>query len=169
MIVLAGACLSLVIVHLAYSQAPSPGPTAAKKESPVTTHATGTFEFKMVPQPWDDKTADPLLGRMTFDKQFHGDLEATSKGHMLAAGTGAKGSSGGYVAMERVTGTLHGRSGSFVLQHSGTMTRGTQQMTITVVPDSGTGQLVGLTGKLAIIHGDGKLSYDFEYTLAETP
>jgi len=135
----------------------------------VTTHASGTFEFKLVPQPSDDKTADTTLSRMTFDKQFHGDLEATSKGQMLAFGTGAKGSSGGYVAMERVTGTLHGRSGSFVLQHSGTMTRGTQQMTITVVPDSGTGQLVGLTGKLAIIITDGKHSYDFEYTLAETP
>jgi len=168
-LVIAGVCLCLGSSYSAYSQTPSPGPTAAKKESIVTTHATGTFEFQLVPQPSDDKTADTTLSRMTFDKQFHGDLEATSKGQMLAAGTGAKGSSGGYVAMERVTGTLHGRSGSFVLQHSGTMTRGTQQMTITVVPDSGTGQLIGLTGKLAIIHGDGKLSYDFEYTLAETP
>jgi hypothetical protein len=167
--VIGGVCLCLGLGYPAYSQTPSPGPTAPKKESIVTTHATGTFEFKLVPQPSDDKTADTTLDRMTFDKQFHGDLEATSKGQMLAFGTGAKGSSGGYVAMERVTGTLHGCSGSFILQHSGTMTRGTQQMTITVVPGSGTGQLVGLTGKMAVIITDGKHSYDFEYTLAETP
>jgi hypothetical protein len=168
-LVIAGVCLCLGISYSVYSQTPSPGPTAAKKESIVTIHALGTFEFKLVPQPSDDKTADTSLGRMTFDKQFHGDLEGISKGQMLSFGTGAKGSSGGYVAMERVSGTLHGRSGSFVLQHSGTMSRGAMQMNITVVPDSGTGQLVGLTGKMAIIITDGKHSYDFEYALAATP
>src|SRR5205814_8259316 len=119
------------------------------------------------PQAMDDK-GDPLLGRMSLDKQFHGDLEAVSKGEMLSAGTNVKGSAG-YVAIERVSGTLHGRRGSFVLQHSGTMTRGEPQLTITVVSDSGTGQLQALTGKMNIKIVDGKHSYDFEYTLAEKP
>jgi Protein of unknown function (DUF3224) len=108
------------------------------------------------------------IGRMLLDKHFHGDLEATSKGTMLAAGTTVKGSAG-YVAMELVTGTLKGHTGTFVLQHTGIMTRGVPQLTITVVPDSGTGQLVGLTGKMAINIVDGKHSYDFEYTLPEAP
>ena len=86
---------------------------------------------------------------MSIDKQFHGDLEATSKGQMLAAGTDIK-DSAGYVAIERVIGTLHGQSGAFALQHSGTMTRGALQLTVTVVPDSGTGQLVGLAGNMTI-------------------
>ena len=131
------------------------------------TRASGTFEVKVSPQAMDDKT-DASLGRMSLDKQFHGDLEATSKGEMLSASTSVKGSAG-YVAIERVSGVLHGRSGSFVLQHSGTMTRGAPQLTITVVPDSGTGQLVGLAGKMNITIADGKHSYDFEYTLAENP
>lgn len=130
-------------------------------------HARGPFEVKLTPQPFDDKTEEELLGRMSLDKQFHGDLEATSRGVMLSAGTNVKGS-GGYVAIERVTGTLHGHSGSFVLQHSGTMDRGAQHLTITVVPDSGTGQLAGLAGKMNITIADGKHSYDFEYTLPET-
>jgi len=134
----------------------------------MTTRASGTFEVKLSPQAADDKSEDTTLGRMSIDKQFHGDLEATSKGQMLTAGTAVKGSAG-YVAIERVSGTLHGRSGSFVLQHSGTMTRGAPQLTVTVVPDSGTGQLVGLAGKMAINIADGKHSYDFEYMLTETP
>src|ERR1700733_4578759 len=99
----------------------SAAPTPAQKGTPVTmpAHATGPFEVKLAPQ--DDKL-DPTLGRMTIDKQFHGDLEATSKGQMLTASTAVKGSAG-YVAIERVTGTLRGRSGSFVLQHLGTMTQ----------------------------------------------
>ncbi len=134
----------------------------------MTTHASGTFEIKLTPQTQDDKSAGSPVGRMTIDKQFHGDLEATTKGEVLAVSTDVKGSAG-YVAMEQVSGTLHGRSGSFALQHSGTMTRDTPQLTITVVPDSGTGQLVGLAGRMAIQIADGKHSYDFEYTLVETP
>jgi len=129
------------------------------------TRASGTFEVKLSPQAMDDKT-DASLGRMSLDKQFQGDLDATSKGEMLSAGPNVKGS-GGYVAIERVGGTLHGRKGSFVLQHSGTMTRGAQQLSISVVPDSGTGQLTGLTGKMNINIVDGKHFYDFEYALAE--
>jgi hypothetical protein len=129
----------------------------------MTIRANGTFEVKLTPQPAD--TDVPTIGRMSIDKQFHGDLDATSKGQMLAAVTGVKGSAG-YVAIEQVTGSLHGRGGAFVLQHSGTMTRGAPQQIVGVVPDSGTGELAGLTGTMTIIIADGKHSYDFEYTLA---
>jgi hypothetical protein len=122
---------------------------------------------KVTPQPSDDKTDDATLGRMTIDKQIHGDLEATSKGQMLTAGTPVKGSAG-YVAIERISGTLHGRTGTFVLQHTGTMTRGALQLSITVVPDSGTGQLAGLAGKMDIQIADGKHSYDFAYILPDS-
>jgi hypothetical protein len=158
-------CLSLGCVAIA--QTPPSTPTAQKGAS-VTAHAKGTFEVKLNPQTPDGKFEDATMGRMTIDKQFHGDLEATSKGQMLSAMTEVKGSAG-YVAMERVTGTLSGRSGSFVLQHSASMTRGVPQMSVTVVPDSGTGQLVGLTGKMDILINAGKHSYDFEYTLPATP
>jgi hypothetical protein len=126
-------------------------------------HASGTFDVKLTPQPADGE--DPAVGRMAIDKQFHGDLEAASYGQMLTAATSVK-SSAGYVAIEQVTGSLRGRSGTFVLQHSGTMTRGAPQQIVSVVPDSGTGELVGLTGTMTITIADGKHSYDFEYTLA---
>ena len=126
-------------------------------------HAKGTFEVKVVPQ---SDVADTTLGRMTIDKQIHGDLEATSQGQMLTAATATKGSAG-YVAIERVTGKLNGHSGSFILQHNATMTRGKPQLSITVVPDSGTGELVGLTGTMMINITEGKHFYDFEYTLAD--
>jgi hypothetical protein len=129
----------------------------------IIMRATGPFEVKLTPQPADEN-GDATLGRMTLDKQFHGGLEGTSKGQMLSAGTPVKGSAG-YVAMERVTGALNGRKGSFILQHSATMTRGTPQLSITVVPDSGTDQLTGLAGKMDIQIAGGKHSYDFDYTL----
>jgi hypothetical protein len=132
----------------------------------VSTQASGTFEVKVLPQPAEEKIGDPTVGRLSIDKTFHGDLEATSKGQMLAVGTDVKGSAG-YVAMERVAGTLHGHAGTFALQHSGTMTRGTPQLSVTVVPDSGTGELVGLAGKIEIKIVDGKHLYDFEYTLPD--
>ena len=135
----------------------------------MTQHATGPFDVKLAPLDTAFKTEDNSIGRMSIDKQFHGDLEATSKGQMLAAMSSVQGSAG-YVAMERVTGTLKGRTGSFVLQHSGTMTRGVPQLTVGVVPDSGTGQLVGLSGTMTIkIAEGGKHSYEFEYTLPEAP
>jgi hypothetical protein len=127
-------------------------------------HASGTFEVKLTPQT-DDK-GDPALGRMLIDKQFHGELEGTSKGQMLTAGS-AEGS-GVYVAVEKVTGTLHGRTGAFILHHTGIMTRKTPQLSINVVPDSGTEQLAGITGKMNIIIANGKHSYEFEYTLPES-
>jgi hypothetical protein len=128
-------------------------------------HATGTFEVKVKPQT-DENVGDPTVGRMSLDKQFHGDLEADSKGQMLAVQGEVKGSAG-YVAMERVGGTLAGRRGTFALQHTGTMTRGTPQMSVTVVPDSGTGELAGIGGKMTIAIAEGKHSYDFEYTLGQ--
>ena len=129
-------------------------------------HASGTFEVKLVPQT-DDKNGDSALGRMTIDKQFHGDLEGTSKGQMLTVMTDVKGSAG-YVAIEKVSGTLKGRSGTFILQHTGTMNRGEPHLTISVVPDSGTGQLAGLAGNFKVIIADGKHSYEFDYTLLES-
>ena len=129
----------------------------------MSNHASGTFEVKITPQ--DDKTAEGL-GRMTIAKQIHGDLEATSAGQMLTAMTKVEGSAV-YVAVERVEGTLHGRHGSFMLHHLGMMNRGTQQLTITVVTDSGTDQLVGITGTMTIKIEGGKHFYDLEYTLPD--
>lgn len=137
-------------------------------EKPMTTRAAGTFVVKLDKQPLADKDADPMLARMSIDKKFSGDLEATSRGEMLSAGTVAKGSAG-YVAIERVSGKLGGRSGTFVLQHSGTMNRGKPTLSVTVVPDSGTGDLTGLTGSMTIDISGGKHSYQFEYTLPTKP
>ena len=125
----------------------------------MPTEATGPFEVKLAPQ-----KDDSPIGRMTIDKQFHGDLEATSKGQMLAFMTAVKGSAG-YVAMEQVTGKLHGREGTFTLQHNGTMKRGEPGLSVAVVPDSGTGALEGLSGTMEIIVAEGKHSYRFEYSL----
>jgi hypothetical protein len=127
--------------------------------------ATGTFEVNLAPQSLANADAGPLMGRLSINKTFSGDLQATSKGEMLSAGTAVKGSAG-YVAMEHVTGTLHGKSGSFVLQHSGTMNRGAPQLTVSVVPDSGTGELTGLTGTLGIRIVDGKHLYAMEYEIS---
>ena len=134
----------------------------------MTARASGTFEVQLAPLQAADAAGGGILGRLSIDKQFHGDLEAVGKGEMLTAGTAVKGSAG-YVAIERVSGTLHGRSGTFVLQHSGTMTRGAGQLSIRVVPDSGTGQLAGLAGRLEIQIADGKHSYELEYTVGDAP
>jgi len=160
-------CLSLGFVFTALPRTHTQNPVPTQKGAVVTTHATGTFDVKVSPQPSEDKTDAPALGRMTIDKQIHGDLEATSKGQMLTAGTSVEGSAG-YVAIERISGTLHGRTGTFILQHTGTMNRGALQLSITVVPDSGTGQLTGLTGKMDIQIADGKHSYDFAYTFPDS-
>jgi len=128
----------------------------------------GTFDVKLTPQPAESQVGDPTIGRMAIDKQFHGDLEGTSKGQMLAAGTDVKGSAG-YVAIERVAAALDGRKGTFALQHSGTMTRGDGRLTITVIPDSGTGELAGISGTMTIEIADGKHFYSFDYSLPEAP
>jgi hypothetical protein len=126
--------------------------------------ATGTFEVKLSPLALDDKAAGADLGRLSISKQFHGDLEGTSRGEMLTAGSPAKGSAG-YVAIEWVTGKLNGRGGSFVLQHSATMDRRSQQLSVTVVPGSGTDELAGIAGRMKIVIEGAKHSYEFEYTL----
>jgi hypothetical protein len=122
--------------------------------------ASGTFEVNLIPQAPEDGST---IGRMLIDKKFHGDLAGTSKGQMLASMSGVEGS-GGYVALEHVTGKLAGRNGTFELQHIGVMTRGIPQLSVTVVPDSGTQELVGLSGSMNIIMSDGKHSYEFDYT-----
>lgn len=133
---------------------------------PMTTErATGAFDVKLTPQTADDGDSSGVPSRLSIEKQFHGDLEAASRGQMLAAGTDTKGSAG-YVAIEKVTGTLNGATGSFVLQHVGIMNRGAPSLVIGVVPDSGTGELAGIAGSMRIDIVDGKHSYDFEYTIA---
>ena len=158
------AVIVLSVIAISWSST-HPSVAAAFQKGPAISHASGTIDVKLTPQT-DDK-GDPALSRMTFDKQFHGDLEGTSKGQMLAAGDPK--TTAVYVAIEKFNGMLKGRSGTFILHHTGLMTHGAPQLSIEVVPDSGTGQLAGLTGKLAInIAADGKHSYDFEYTLPET-
>ncbi|GKX61614.1 hypothetical protein SOASR032_01830 [Pragia fontium] len=128
--------------------------------------ARGPFDLKLDPQPLSSIAENTGLGRMTLDKQFHGDLNATSQGEMLAFRSSVQGSAG-YVAMETVSGTLNGRRGSFVFQHSSTMNRGVSGQSITVVPDSGSEELSGLSGSMIITITDGQHSYQFDYTLPE--
>jgi hypothetical protein len=124
----------------------------------------GTFDVKLAPLPGDPSTGGDAIGRLSIDKQFHGDLDAHSHGQMIAHSTATPGSAG-YVALEQVTGRLGGRNGSFVLQHSATMNRGAPQLTLTVVPDSGTGELAGLSGSMQIIIENKQHGYDFDYEL----
>lgn len=126
--------------------------------------AKGTFEVALKPLASDEQPGATTLGRMSLDKHFAGDLIAVGKGEMLTAMTLTKGSAG-YVAIERVTGTLHGRTGGFVFQHSGIMDKGAQSLSISVVPDSGTDQLVGLSGQFSLKVEGGKHFYEFEYSL----
>jgi hypothetical protein len=169
----AGICLLLVPLAFARTQALAPlkdqsnsaQPNPVQKEAPMTKHAKGSFEVKMSPQKPDNKEAESAkFGRMSIDKQFLGDVEGTSQGEMLGAMTEVKGSAG-YVARERVSGTLQGRRGTFVLQHTGTMNRGEPQLSVKVVPDSATGDLAGLAGAMTIKIEEGKHFYEFEYTL----
>ena len=129
-------------------------------------HASGTFEVSLTPHPGDagnGNGGEQVVGRMIIDKQFDGDLKASSRGEMLSIGTRAQGSAG-YVAMEWVSGILNSRSGRFALQHSGTMNRGAPTLSITVVPDSGTGELAGISGRMTIEIVDGKHHYGFDYS-----
>lgn len=130
----------------------------------MTNRASGTFEVKLTPQ---DEGPDAVVGRMTIDKQFSGDLAGTSKGQMLMASSSSVPGSAGYVAIEKVTGTVGDRRGTFYLQHNATMTRGAGELNIIVLPDSGTDDLVGLRGKMNIIIDAGKHSYEFDYELGE--
>lgn len=158
--------LSLILLApLAVAKAPIPV-AETSKEPAMTLHATGTFKVDLVPLTVNESVADDLRARMSINKTFSGDLEAQSVGEMLTAGTTTTGSAA-YVAIERVTGSLKGRRGGFSLQHTGVMNRGTPSLNVTIVPDSGSGDLAGIAGTLAIIIADGKHSYDLAYTLPD--
>ena len=154
--------LGLALAGLAISVRADAGASESIQKE-VTMTARGTFEVKMTPQPPDDG-AGGGFERLFGDKQFHGEFDAIGKGQMLATRTKVEGS-GAYVALESVTGRLNGKRGSFVLQHKGTMSKGVYQMDVTVVPDSGTDELVGIAGSMTIIIEGSKHSYNFEYTL----
>jgi hypothetical protein len=157
-----------ILLGLAFGVQAQTKPSTTKqthKETKKMHQAHGTFEVTVTPQTVDNKPAETAqLGRMSIDKVFSGELEATSTGEMLFAGTETEGS-GGYVAIERVRGTLNGKTGTFVLQHLGTMTKNEPIMKVTVLPDSGTSQLAGIAGTMTIKIENGKHSFEFAYTL----
>jgi Protein of unknown function (DUF3224) len=158
-------CLAAIAILLGLAQAGYGQKKTTQKETKKMEHVNGTFDVKTLPQKTDNPEAESAkLGRMSLDKQFNGPLEGVSKGEMIYIGTDVEGS-GGYVAIERITGKLRGRSGSFALLHVGVMTRNAPNLTVTVLPDSGTGELVGLTGKMNIKIEGGKHFYEFEYEL----
>jgi hypothetical protein len=128
--------------------------------------AKGRFEVKRSAEPACDMGDGVEAGHFRFDKTFEGPLAATSVVHMLAVGTPVQGSAG-YVAVERVRGTLDARAGTFFLQHNGVMERGAPSLTLSVVPDSGTDDLQGLSGRMAIDIVDGQHFYTFDYALAD--
>ncbi|HEY1903818.1 MAG TPA: DUF3224 domain-containing protein [Terracidiphilus sp.] len=161
---LASICFCGCLGLAAQALAQTPPSRLVHKDPIMTRHAEGTFDVKTTPIAADNETMGTLIGRYSLDKQFHGDLDATSKGEMLAAGEPSSGNAG-YVAMEQVTGTLDGRAGSFALQHIGSMENGSYKLSVVVVPGSGTGQLAGIAGTLTIIVAAGKHSYTFDYTL----
>jgi hypothetical protein len=162
---LAVACLLVAISFAAYSHESMP-PKSLKAESVMTQVAKGTFYVSMKPLSIENTSQEDKLGRMSIDKTISGDLIARTKGQMLTAGTVVQGSAG-YVAIEQVSGTLSGRSGTFILQHTATMNRGEPVMDVHVVPDSGTGELTGLEGNFKIQIVDGQHKYEFSYRIAD--
>ncbi|GMU64299.1 MAG: hypothetical protein AMXMBFR36_05730 [Acidobacteriota bacterium] len=162
-----GFALSIFLSSLAPAATVDPPSDSDTPKEPAVTHrAAGTFDVTLTPQTPADGAEAPSWGRMAIAKTFHGDLEATSRGEMLTAMTEVKGSAG-YVAVEKVDGTLGGRRGSFFLQHSGLMDRGSPSLVITVVPDSGNGELAGIEGTMTIEITEGKHFYAFEYRLRD--
>lgn len=156
-------CASLIgVTALHARELGTTEPQSAVKGAVMT--AYGTFDVRVIPQPADDGGGP--FSRVFLEKNLLGDLAGTSKGHMLGAETAVQGS-GGYVALELVTGTLNGRAGSFVLQHAGHMAHGAMSMTARVVPDSGTDELIGLAGTFTITIDHGKHRYAFDYTLPD--
>ena len=158
-------CLTLSFGTIASSQTKIPVKTTVVNVKTMTKLAKGTFEVKMTPMTAEDAVGDPTIGRLGMAKQFAGDLDGTSKGQMLGTQSEAVEGSGGYVAMERFTGTLGGKKGSFTMQHIGTMQGGKFDLNVAVVPDSGTGELTGISGKLKIIIEGSKHLYEFDYSL----
>jgi uncharacterized protein DUF3224 len=155
--------LTLAGLYICVRADVSAGASNQKGQKETTMTARGTFDVKVTQQPQDDSAGGPF-GRLFLDKKYNGDINATGKGQMLGAFTAVEGS-GAYVAFELVTGTLNGKKGSFILQHKGTMRKGAYDINVTVVPDSGTDELAGITGAMTIIIEDGKHSYVFEYKL----
>ncbi len=158
-------CLVLGMnVHASTTSAGRGSEETQKDGKMTTTIAKGEFDVKITPQPADDLSAGGM-GRMSIDKVLHGDLDGTSKGEMLTAMSADVKDSGVYVAVERVTGTVHGRKGSFALHHTGIMDRGQQNLTVTIVPDSGTGDLTGIAGAMKIIIDGKKHFYELDYRM----
>lgn len=155
--------LTLLAGATADAQTSTAAPGAGKAAT-MTRQAKGTFDVKVVPISTVDALDTGGFGRLALDKKFHGDLAGTSVGQMIATGDGTSGS-GGYVALEKVTGTLHGHSGTFVLMHNGTMTPKSMELRINVVPESGTGELAGLEGTFKIIIEGKQHFWEFDYTL----
>ena len=160
-------CLCFLAGFAVEAPAQAPAAKLLRKEPTMTRHAEGSFEVKNKLLEADEATTGTPIGRFGLDKQFRGDLDATSKGEMLSAGGPAKGTAG-YVAIEHVTGTLNGHRGAFALQHFGTMEGGSFKLSVAVVPGSGSGELAGITGTMTIIIAAGKHSYTFDYTLPAT-
>lgn len=160
---LRGWMAALLLAGMLHGKAPTGQATAGNGEAARMHHAVGTFEVKMKPEALSEVANKTSIARMSIDKVFRGQLEGTSQGEFLASGS--PDGSGGYVAMERVTGTLNGRQGSFVLQQAGMMLDRVPTMSVTVVPGSGTGELVGLKGSMKIEIEQGKHSYDFAYEM----
>ncbi len=152
----------------AHAQTDLPDSEPVNEETTMAVRITGTFDVKLTPQGQTETAEDSPIRRMSLDKQFRGDLDATSQGQMLGVQAVTAGS-GGYVALEFVTGSLKERNGTFVLQHSSTMTRGVPNQSIRVVPDSATGELAGLDGEMTIDVVDGSHSFEFAYTLPPLP
>jgi hypothetical protein len=163
--IIAGAAVTAALLW-ATAGCSTGAPAIAMKETRMTLTATGPFEVKLNPEAPTAAASAAGLSRLSLDKQFHGDLQARSQGEMIAFRSPVEGSAG-YVAMETVTGSLHGRQGSFTLQHSSTMRRGAPAQSISVVPESGTGELTRLEGRMTIVIDRGRHSYQFEYTLPE--
>lgn len=157
-------CICVLAGFAVQASAQAPAANLLHKEPTMSRHAEGTFDVKNKPLAADEITTDTPIGRFGLDKQFHGDLDATSKGEMLSAGDPAKGTAG-YVAIEHVTGTLNGHKGAFALQHFGTMEGGSFKLSVAVVPGSGSGDLAGIAGTMTITIAAGKHSYTFDYTL----
>jgi len=132
----------------------------------MSTRVSGPFEVKMIPQEPTEATKEAAIGRMVLEKRYTGEFEAVGRGEMLAV-HGAVDGSAGYVAIERVVGTLQGRTGGFALQHNGIMNRGEPSLSVVVVPDSGSGELVGLSGRMSLSNNGGEHIYEFEYELPE--
>jgi Protein of unknown function (DUF3224) len=155
-------CLLPCLTVQSYAQ--TPNSKVLPKDASMTHHVEGSFDATTTPLTADDALTGTQIGRYSLVKQYHGNLDAASKGEMLGAGDPAKGTAG-YVAIEQVTGTLQGHTGSFALQHLGTMEGGNFKLSVNVVPGSGTGELTGIAGTMNIIIAAGKHSYTFDYTL----